>query len=690
MHLGHVHSILFILNALFTTVLLQTDTENCNSGKIRTAGTGTVLFNPTDVYKTCWSQDELSIITARMIMEDVIPDPRIISIQCNDDITDIIDYFKAVIEFIRGSTKGRKKHILLMALTDLLGGYLHYAILPMSRKAYYAGAVEFTYMEKLIQLYEEVKWFLRTNGQGWTKPMLITKEVSVPVIDIEKEFNAENTNSCCSRLLFYEHEPLKSKTKRSATTEKGFYFPLPFFDAKHSPKAIVVPLKHYAVRSIESRRAAYIIMKYFVTAERCLHDSKAKQDQVQKFQNNLYTWIEHDVIPKLGDDRFYAAFGGAVRVWNTLKVLGARVGEVSCNTDENEEEMAAVPGAGCSSRRTNLFIVAMLVIIFAWFVIGTCFICYRMRNSKKTKTHHDDTNKKSSSSGSLSSSKFSSFLSKSSSKSSKEQYCKCCEYTVSEKSVADTSTSEYDTEKTKKKPKRKLLDAINKRNTKSSPCVCTGDGPATIEPQQSVKVLPSIEEISEQSQNKERKPSLKRISFAQDSSLSSSDSGAKVCVPPWVKVKNTIPCPILVDKTTSYVTSKSNTAKSQTVPENVANESTATNEPVATQSTPTDKPENNLESVTPEEKTETLTTPSNQSIEKPSETVEESSNVEDEQKSTPPTDPLEKTYENYHMAACHSSMSGSYDLFHGQGYTKPYIFGYDFQTSTSSDLSDDD
>lgn len=65
--------------------------------KIRTSGTGTVLFNPTDIYKTCWSQEEIAVLTARVILEDIVPDTRLISVQCNADIEDLVEYFKVIV-----------------------------------------------------------------------------------------------------------------------------------------------------------------------------------------------------------------------------------------------------------------------------------------------------------------------------------------------------------------------------------------------------------------------------------------------------------------------------------------------------------------------------------------------------------------------------------------------------------------
>lgn len=640
---------------------------------------------------------------------------------------------------------------MLLALTDLLGGFLHHALLPMARKAYYSGAIDYIYMEKLIQLYEELKWFLRTNGQGWARPMTITKEVKVPTIELELLNSvAKNNESCCHKLMYYEREPLKSR-KRSVTLEKGIYFPLPFFDAKTRPTAIALPLKHFALRNIESKRAAFVIMKYFISAERCLKEKQAKPEQIQKFQNNLYTWIDKEVLPKLKDDKFYSAFGGVLRVENTLRSLGAKLGSKMCNTDEVEEDAGAIPGVACSSKRNKLLLIAMLVIIVAWFLIGTCFICYRMKNNRLANQRgEDDGGKRTESSSSFTSSRWSSMISKSSSKTDKGPLCKCCESSISERSTPGlSSTSEYDSEKLRKKERRnpKAFRASHKKDTQSSPCVCPpNDTPAVIDANHSMKILPSIAEMSEQSLQKEKNGSFRKISFADESGISSSDGGIKVCAPPWAQTKNTTPCPILSGK---YSTSRSTTAKSQAVMDSAkmplgedqgtrpeANEfkkvcprsgkssstqfnpsgNTSHEFRVSKQYGPSytsnmDKPTNHIspsivdnpplkhdaaeaanDYTTSNQSTGLENSPSNP-ITATSGTGEEYNEEQANDNNDSNEEPRAKEKRNTiygYRAACHSSMSGSYDLFHKPDHNKPYIFGYDFQTSSSSEVSDDD
>ncbi|XP_060534139.1 uncharacterized protein LOC132706676 isoform X2 [Cylas formicarius] len=532
--------------------------------KIRTAGTGTVLFNPTDIDKQCWSQDELAILTARMVLEDVVPDPRTLSLKCNNDVEDLIEYFKTVIETVRSLSTGRKKHIMLLAVTDLLGGYMHHAVLPLAKRGFYAGIIDYVFIEKLIQFYEEVKWFLKTNGQGWSKAVTPKKPVDVPVIQFDVELPKKLGNdSYCSKLLYYEYEPLKSSAKRSVSGEKGIYFPLPFFDAKYRPTAIVVPFKRFALRNIESKRSAYLLMKYYLVASKCLAEKNAKPSMVEKFQNNLYAWIDTEALPKLRDDKFYSAFGGLLRVEATLKAMGAKVGEIkSCDVDKGEEEVGAVPTVGESSKRTTMVLAAILIVIMAWFIIGSCFVCLRMKGNGRKKPDKEEKAKRSDSASTLSSSRWSSIWSKTSAKSkSTEATCKCCA-SVSEKStVGYTSSSEFDNGKTKKKGKYKSSSRPpkrDKRTSQSSPCVCPpDDGPAIIETRHSMKVLPSIAEMSEHSTLDKKRGGFRKITFARrDSEDATTTDDERVknkrCAAPWDQTERTVQCPNrTLDKSTT-------------------------------------------------------------------------------------------------------------------------------------------
>ncbi|KAJ8953680.1 hypothetical protein NQ314_007288 [Rhamnusium bicolor] len=501
-----------------------------------------------------------------MILEDLMPDVKILEIDGNDFVDDTVDYF-------------RKKHITLLALTDLLGGYLQHAVLPIARQAYYAGIIDYLSMEKLIQLFEELKWFLRTNGQGWSMPIESKNEFDIQSIDFQGE-GPKSNKSCCRNLIYYQHEP--SKKRSVDKSEQSLFFPLPFFDSKVRPAAIAVPFKKFALRNIESKKAAYLVMKYYISAYRCLNDLHADADTIGKFQDNMFTWVEKDVIPKLGDDKFYSAFGGIMRVEETLKSMGAKInkdGTCEIKGEAGDEELGVVPG-GESSTRSSMVLMGMLITIFVWFIIGTLFICYRIRaNSLKAAQL-----------GQVGFQLFPKVLpnGKKNKSDLKTLTNNCC-------IILEHQTHAGVVQRGLKNPQFPAALVIMKRNKKrhlkkyfptegkqtcfkvppmcyppskkqqsySSPsCMC--DSPAIIETKHSMKVLPSIPEISENSSTKKEdswKNRSRRISFEHPLATSSLEdvsathmdsmsSKIKVCVPKLSDAQVTL-CPHYSDKGTS-------------------------------------------------------------------------------------------------------------------------------------------
>lgn len=82
---------------------------------------GTVLFAPSDANRDCWSADSLALLTARMVLEGILPNRNSLNVNDENLINDVIEYFRLILEVVRKNTTGRIKHIMLMALTDTLG-----------------------------------------------------------------------------------------------------------------------------------------------------------------------------------------------------------------------------------------------------------------------------------------------------------------------------------------------------------------------------------------------------------------------------------------------------------------------------------------------------------------------------------------------------------------------------------------
>lgn len=106
---------LLVFNAFYATIQ-----ATCRNSKKNMNG-GTVLFSESDNTKQCWTSESIALLTSRMILEDVLPSPQSLKMNSEEFVADIIDYFRLVLEVVREVTFGKTKHIMLMALTDLLG-----------------------------------------------------------------------------------------------------------------------------------------------------------------------------------------------------------------------------------------------------------------------------------------------------------------------------------------------------------------------------------------------------------------------------------------------------------------------------------------------------------------------------------------------------------------------------------------
>ncbi|XP_063925151.1 uncharacterized protein LOC135139017 isoform X1 [Zophobas morio] len=344
---------------------------------------GTTLFTKADNCKECWSSESLALLTSRMILEDLLPSTSILVIDSNEFVSDLVEYFRMILETVRQETHGKTKHITLLALTDLLGGYLHHAVLPIAKYAYYAGLIDYDSMATLLGLFDELKWFLRTNGQGWAKPLPQNMEnFEIQRIPLQPISDKDQ----CANLIFVEGNAPDEKSSRCDAT-----IPLPFFDSITRPSAIALPTKTCPLYNVESNTSSYLVMKFFVTSYKCLQWKNVKTENMEKFQNEFCHWIEEQILPRLQDEKFYSAFGGVLRVRNTLKRLGVtqnnlekQLDEFRHAADQSQNENLAPTNSQMST--SSMILTAVLITIFVWFLLGTLFICYKMRQTKQKGT----------------------------------------------------------------------------------------------------------------------------------------------------------------------------------------------------------------------------------------------------------------------------------------------------------------
>lgn len=180
---------MYLLTQIFLIVTFARIYTSASEATTQPMNIGTVLFTAADTRRDCFSADEVALMTTRMMLEDMLPVEVDLVIKDNQYVLDLIDYFRLMLEVVRSLTTGKTKHIILMALTDTLGnaefvsclfcfstllpiqgGYMRHLVLPLAKFAYYAGEIRYSTVIKLYQLYDELKLYLRTDGQGWRKP----------------------------------------------------------------------------------------------------------------------------------------------------------------------------------------------------------------------------------------------------------------------------------------------------------------------------------------------------------------------------------------------------------------------------------------------------------------------------------------------------------------------------------------
>nr|XP_022907125.1 uncharacterized protein LOC111418708 [Onthophagus taurus] len=410
---------------------------SCLSASERGINIGTVLFAPSDAHKDCWTSEQLALLTSRMVVEAILPSRNSLNVNDNDMISDIVEYFRMILEVVRKNTSGKIKHLMLLAVTDALGGYMTHFFLPLAKYSYYAGNVDYNSVIKVHQLYDELKTYLRTNGAGWSKPPKdIGKRVCAQPINLKDRKIASNNDPCAG--LIFQEVVASGHTAQSGSIE----IPMPYFDSKSHPSAIAVPFKAYSLRNVEARSSAYILVKYYIAASKCLgckdtNNTAASTTSISDFNSKLFGFITQKVLPHLCDEKFYAAFGGVLRILETMKqsgfvknlnVIGSynimpevedkeSMAESSNSGNEEDDEKSQLEGipvnsekssgnenrnagdvsGGQSQRsdeggtpvesktkknRSNLILLAALATIIIWFFLGACFVCCRIRSAR--------------------------------------------------------------------------------------------------------------------------------------------------------------------------------------------------------------------------------------------------------------------------------------------------------------------
>ncbi|KZC07991.1 hypothetical protein WN55_09054 [Dufourea novaeangliae] len=377
---------------------------------------GTVLFDKSDAGKQCWTTEEFIMLNSRRMFQDLLPKVKTLNYEDDRYIALLMDYFHICLESVRKLAIGKTKHLMLKALADTMGGYLEVYILPLTRHSYYAGNIKYRNARKLIELHEELKIFLRSNGAGWLKPSKEKTQSKIPSIVI----TPPRSGAACEGLITYGasannnnreiHHSAFKKSKRHASKHKSskhqkrdkltkrdnsVTIPLPFLDDDTEPNSIALPFKKNSLQSLHTEQSAFVLVKYYIASVKCIESKSNSGTQLKTFNQELFNWLQQSVQHHLDDEKWYPGFGGVLRVITTLEESGVGTGLTTWRKSGAYQTMPKIGGqptvesedalsplykdgdAGFTLGTTELISIAVVSALLVWLLVGLSLVCYR-------------------------------------------------------------------------------------------------------------------------------------------------------------------------------------------------------------------------------------------------------------------------------------------------------------------------
>lgn len=271
-----------------------------------TRNIGTTLFEPADLIKDCWGQDTIALLTDRIVADDLLPVDDKVPRICSEYVLSLMEYIFVTLETVRNTMTGYRMHSMSLACADVFGGFIYSEVLPRARMEYYAGKLPYEDMCTLYDVLSRFQTLLRKQSRYWKPPYVVSQYPSAAPIQIPSKCENE-----CSKLITYPK-----------SNSSSFVIPLPFVDDKFQPSTVAVPYKHGSLYKLEAPYSAMIIAKYYVTSMKCLKEKSCAPDEVNGFCEYFYVWLVKDVVPLLANEPWYMAFGGVLRILESMKQMG--------------------------------------------------------------------------------------------------------------------------------------------------------------------------------------------------------------------------------------------------------------------------------------------------------------------------------------------------------------------------------
>lgn len=184
-------------------------------------------------------------------------------------------------------------------------------MLPIAKFSFYSGNVTYSVVQNIFNLYERCKELLDTNGNGWNDPTTDFSQFKIDIepLDVKKLSTGDDAMRACVNLAMNQNDD---------DNEEDMLVPMPKIETEEGEElsTIWLPLKRKHIFNVHSETSAFILFRYFVMVSQCYSHQGINQ---AIFNRKLNLWLVENILPYLEDDQLYPAFGGVLRILQTVK-----------------------------------------------------------------------------------------------------------------------------------------------------------------------------------------------------------------------------------------------------------------------------------------------------------------------------------------------------------------------------------
>ncbi|XP_043656798.1 uncharacterized protein LOC122622435 isoform X2 [Drosophila teissieri] len=273
---------------------------------------GTNLFG--NYRKNCFSAEDIALISARKDFELLVPKSFPSSMLTDSIVYMLLRYFNTVNQIVKRMSDEDTRLILQRAFYDALGGYLRYYLLPMAQLSFYAGRIKLNTVERLVNIYQQCKTTLNTNGNGWRTPhkdiMSQFQLGKIEPVKLPKSCHSQEDASSCASLdqTCISQEPDQGNMivtlPRLETLDENGYL-----------SNIYLPFRKRRIYNLRSPRSECVLVKFFQTLTSCHRFQGISQ---ANYNRQLLAWIKENLEIHYGDDVFYPGLGRILQIQERL------------------------------------------------------------------------------------------------------------------------------------------------------------------------------------------------------------------------------------------------------------------------------------------------------------------------------------------------------------------------------------